>query len=121
MELVYGYTQDYEDGVRDLTTLERRAIVKAVNGLGKAILADQESPPATLVQPARLILKHQYTPTLGILPVSEETHVLLCYDYDCMNNEILVSLLAVTKSHESKPQFFMLAKAIYGTLLLSVE
>jgi len=121
MELVYGYTRDYAAGLRHLPATDLKAITKAVNDLGEATLEDQESPPAKIVQPARLILKHRYTATLGILPVSDSAHVLLCYDYDRLNNQILVSLLTITHSKESNQRFFVLAKALYGPLLLGVE
>ena len=121
MELLYGCTQVYWDCVCNLSTQEQQAIAKAVNALGDAILRDQESPRLKLVQPARLVLKHNYTPTLSILPISKAAHVLLSYEYDPMNDQTLISLLDVATAQESNAKFFSLAKAIYGPLLLRVE
>ena len=121
MTLLFGYTAAFRDFIRSLSPDDRRAIDVAVNSLGEAILQDPEACRPELVQPARLILKHDYTSTLHILKVNEHVDVLLCFEKDILNDHLRVSLLDATLPSDSYGRFFLLAKAMYGLLLLGTS
>jgi hypothetical protein len=92
-----------------------------VNSLGEALLQDPEAYRPELIQPARLILKHDYTSTLHILKVNERVDVLLCFEKDILNDHMRISLLDATLPDDSYGCFFLLAKAMYGSLLLGTS
>lgn len=118
MKLVYGITQQFHDGVRSLPQATQTAIEKAVNKLGTMVLADINTTCPEVYQPARLLLRHGYTPTLCIMSVSAELDLVLCYDRDEIQRRVTVSLLDLTTPSESHARFLMAAKSLYGPLLL---
>jgi hypothetical protein len=121
MTLLFGHTVAFRDLVRSLPTDDRRAIDDAVNALGEALLQDPEAYRPELIQPARLTLKHDYTSTLHILKVNERVDVLLCFEKDILNDHMRISLLDATLPDDSYGRFFLLAKAMYGSLLLGTS
>lgn len=121
MTLLFGHTVAFRDFVRSLPTDDRRAIDDAVNALGEALLQDPEAYRPELIQPARLTLKHDYTSTLHILKVNERVDVLLCFEKDILNDHMRISLLDATLPDDSYGRFFLLAKAMYGSLLLGTS
>lgn len=121
MTLLFGHTVAFRDYVRSLPTDDRRAIDDAVNALGEALLQDPEAYRPELIQPARLTLKHDYTSTLHILKVNERVDVLLCFEKDILNDHMRISLLDATLPDDSYGRFFLLAKAMYGSLLLGTS
>lgn len=121
MTLLFGYTAAFRDFIRSLPSDDRRAIEDAVNSLGEALLRDPEAYRPELIQPARLTLKHDYTSTLHILKVNEHVDVLLCFEKDALNDHMRISLLDATLPNDSYIRFFILAKAMYGSLLLGTS
>lgn len=118
MELVYGITRRFHECVRSLPKTTQTAIEKAVNTLGTTVLADINAPFPEVYQPARLLLRHGYTPTLCIMSISAELDLIVCYDKDEIHGRVTVSLLDATTPSESHARFLMAAKSLYGPLLL---
>jgi hypothetical protein len=118
MEVVYGITQQFQDCVRVLPQPTQIAIENKVNSLGRALLVDIDTRFSELYQPANLLLRHGYTPTLCIMSVSADLDVVLCYDIDEIQGRLTVSLLDATTHSESHARFLMAAKSLYGPLLL---
>jgi len=120
MELIYGYTAPFCEFVRSLPEQDRRVVRDCVNQLGEEILQDYDAPLPQLFRPAQLLLRHDFTPTLSILPVTESVVVLLCYERDDVHSQIRISLLDAVAPEEAHGRFFVLAKMLYGQLLLGM-
>ncbi len=118
MELVYHYTQPFENDLNQLSRGTKDEIAVDMNQYGELLLTNPPQFYQHVEQPCPIQLINGYESSLYALPIRTPMSVIATVDEDPIFDQLLVTLMRVVKPSEVAEAYSSVAESLYTDWLI---
>ena len=118
MELVYHYTQGFENDLSQLSKTLKDEIAVDMNRYGERLLTNPSEFYQHVSQPYPIQLINGYESSLYSLPIGTPLSVIATVDEDPIFDQLIVTLMRAVKADEAMQAYSCVAESLYQDWLI---